>query len=99
MPLSFATQNTEAGIICYIGLGQWGRNQALSLTLIPDSISAHNHTTQIILMPYAIMGYCSLKLACVICLGMPTYTCHKTSLEDVPSLSPPFCQPKIQPCG
>lgn len=31
------------------------------------------------------MGYCSLKLACVPRLGMPTYTCHKTSLEDVPS--------------
>lgn len=72
MSLSFATQNTEAGITCYLGVEKLGRNQAVSLTLISDFTAAHNHTIQIIFILYAIMGYCSLKLACVICLGMPT---------------------------
>lgn len=94
MPPAFATQNTEARIMCSLVLEQWGRNQAVSLSLILDFIPGDNHTTHIVIILYVIMSYYSLKEACVTCLGMLTYTSHKTALEDIPNLCPTFWQSK-----
>lgn len=87
MPPAFATQNTEARIIRSLVLEQWGRNQAVLLSVILDFISGHNHTVHIIIKLHAIMGYWSLKLACVTCLGWPHTPITKHLKRHAKSLS------------
>lgn len=92
MPPAFATQNTEARIIRSLVLEQWGRNQAVPLSVILDFISGHNHTVHIIIKLHAIMGLSNQPVS----LALDDHIhLSQNILKDMPNLSPTCWQSKI----